>query len=188
MISFIVEYFKNSFSTPSMITGQIIAIVATVLSLFIYVFVKRKLIMATKLAADILWAVSLLFCGAISGAVTNVVSSIREGVCYFKRESWNKRWYIPAVFIVFYIVSAALTWNGFISLFPMVASFASVMGMWATKPVYTKIWCLPALLLWSVYSLVTYNVVSAISNIFSIISVCIGLVRELQFHKKYKTS
>ena len=186
MITFIVEYFKNAFSTPAMIAGQSIAFVATVLCLFIYIFVNRKLIMATKFLGDLLWILSYLLCGAKSGAITNVVSAIREGVCFFKKESWNRLKFIPALFIAFYVVSAALTWAGPISLLPMVASFASVMGMWATKPLHTKLWCLPAIVLWFVYSFVTYNVIAAFSNVFSIISICVGLVREKNYKKGIK--
>ena len=177
-MTFIIEYFKDAFSTPAMITGQIIALAATFLSLFVYIFVNRKMILATKLVTDVLWVLSYLFCGAVSGAVTNAVSAIREGVCYFKRESWNRLWYIPAVFVAFYVGSAAISWSGPISLLPMFASAASVMGMWATKPLHTKLWCLPAIALWCAYSLLTYNVIAAFSNVFSVTSICVGLVRE----------
>ena len=184
MLTFIIDYFKDAFSTPSMIAGQIVALLATLLSLFVYVVVTRKLIMATKFVADILWVISYLLCGAVSGAVTNVVSTVREGVCFFKRETWNKLWYIPATFIAFYVVSAIVSWSGPLSLLPMAASFASVMGMWSTRPLFTKLWCLPAMLLWMVYSLITLHVVAGLSNLLSITSVCIGLVREQKYKKR----
>ena len=186
MITFIIDYFKNAFSTPSMIAGQMIALVATFLCLFIYIFVNRKLIMATKLVGDVLWVFSYLLCGAMSGAITNVVSAIREGVCYFKKESWNKLWYIPAVFIAFYVGSAALSWSGPISLLPMVASFISVIGMWASNPLHTKLWCLPAIALWCTYSFLTYNVIAAFSNVFSVTSILVGLVREYNYRKSLR--
>ena len=183
MISAISTYFQNSFSTPTQIAGQTVGFIATLISLFAFVFISRRRIIAAKLATDVLWVFSFALCGAMTGAVTNVVSTLREGIFYFKRDSWKRLWFIPLTFIAFYIGSALLTWSGPISLIPMVASAFSVLGLWMSDPLHTKLWLVPALILWLVYSLITYSVMSALSNTLSLISVFIGLLREYRVRR-----
>lgn len=186
MTDALLTYFQNAFSTPVQIVGQVVGFLAMLISLFAFAFVSRKKILATKLSTDVLWVVSFALCGAASGAVTNGVSAIRETVFYFKKESWKRKWYIPAAFLAFYAGSALLTWAGSLSLLPLIASVFSVLGLWASEPLHTKLWLFPALSIWLIYSLSTHSVMAAGSNVLSLISVTVGLFREWQLRRKTK--
>jgi len=187
MTNTVITYFQNAFSTPIQIAGQIIGLMATLISLFAFVFVNRKRILATKFATDVLWVFSFMLCGAMTGAVTNVVSTLREVIFYFKKPAWKKLWFIPSAFILFYLCSSLLTWAGPISLIPMIASTFSVLGLWMSDALHTKLLLVPALILWLVYSLITYSVMSVLSNVVSLVSVAIGLFREYSIRRKRST-
>ncbi|MBQ9112729.1 MAG: YgjV family protein [Clostridia bacterium] len=185
MLEHITNYFTEAFSSPLDIVGQIFGSIATLISLVTFASVHRKRILMTKFASDVLWMFSFLLGGAWSGAVTNGVNSVRDGVFYFKKDSWKRMWFIPAGFIAFYVVSGALAWTGMISLLPMASAFIAVVGLWLTKPLYTRILYIPSALMWIVYSFYTYNIMAAVCNIFYLISIVIGLIKD---HKQKKAT
>lgn len=180
MIDAIVAYFQNAFSSPVQIAGQIIGLIATLVGLLNYIFITRRRILIVKLIGDLLWLVSFTMCGALSGAATNGINAARETVFYFKTDAWKRKWWIPGIFMSIYFCSTFLTWDGYISLLPLMAVAFSVVALWATNPLHTKLLLCPCMLVWIVYALATHSVMACLSNIFSLISVLIGLWRE--FH------
>lgn len=187
MIDFTIEYFKNAFSTPAMIVGQLIGFAATLLALITYSSDERKKIFKTRIISDILWTLSFAFCGTWSGAVTNGVNLVRDVIFSFKKESWRGKWYIPAGVVAVYVVMNVLTWSGWISFMPLIAAVIAVVCLWSSNPLYNKLLYIPPALIWIVYALLTYNIMAFVCNIFYITSISIGLRSSLK-QKKAKGS
>lgn len=176
----IIEYFTTAFSTPAKAIGQIIGFGAMFLALVTFSNTDRKKTLRIKLISDILWTVSFLFGSAWTGAVTNGVNSIRDGVFYFKKPSWKRMWFIPAGFLIFYTISGILTWDsqiGIIGLLPILSAFIAVIGLWSSDPLLLKILYIPASVLWIIYAFNVYNIMAIICNMFNLVSIIAGLIK-----------
>lgn len=166
------------FSTPEGVAAQCVGFVAMGVALFMFAFRTRKRILFAKLIADALWVVHYLLLGAASGAVINAINVAREGVFYHKEKKWASGILWPILFVIANVVSTFFSWQGWISLLPLLGSSVNVLALWCASPRRMRILAIPALSLWVVYSVLVGSIPSVLVNSFSIISALYGLLRD----------
>ena len=158
--------------------GHFIGICAAILSFFTYIQKTRKKVVLIKLSCDCLWCLHYFLIGAYSGGAINIVNISRDTVVYYREDkAWAKSKLWLAAFLIFTFISGMLSWQGYISLMPMIGSFFGVLGIYQSEPRKISLVTLPGIILWLIYSIFVFSPQSIICNIISITSVAIALFR-----------
>lgn len=116
--------------TTAELAAQLIGAAGILVFIIMYHFKNMKSVLKVKMVMDILWATHYLLLGAASAFATNSICFVRELVFmnndkrFFKSKVWL--W----IFVGFNIVSAALTWKGYYSIFPAIASSMATFSFW----------------------------------------------------------
>ena len=105
--------------------GQLFGFVAIGVSYFIFQQKNRKRLLVFKLIADLLWVTHFALIGGYTAMATTGVGVARElvflqsGKGFFKSKLW-------------------LTYNGVLSIFPVLSSVIATVGFWCKKVQNTK--------------------------------------------------
>ena len=167
--------------------AQIFGIIGICLSFFIYIVRLRASILLCKFTADVIWAVHYLLIGAYSGAALNVLAMARETVFYNKTKKWASSRFWLYLFATLTMLSGVFTWEGPISLLPSIGSVCAVISFWCTKPIHIRLLAAPAQALWTIYNILHHSLTGGISSSLALLSVLIGLARDLHEMKKART-
>lgn len=186
MKEYLLDYFTGS---PLKIAAQIIGLIALIEGLFIYQQSSRRKILILKGSNDLIWAAHYALLGAVSGAVLDVIAVFRAIVFYNKDKRWasSKLWLL--VFLAVTWVGIALSWQGPVSLLAGFGSSFAVTGYYLTNERLTRLFNIPALILWLVYSALNYSFGGIVNNVITFCSLIVGIVRfdVLNNNKKAKT-
>ena len=168
------------------LAARLIGYVAVALALFVYISKSRKVILATKLSNDVLWAAHYILIGGWSGAALNIMAIGRETVFYFKEKKWASSRVWLYVFLVLTWVSCILTWEGPQSLLPMAGTSFAVMSFWCSDPLKVRLLAIPAQILWLIYGIIHMTIPGIIGSSISLVSILIGLVGDYQRYRRVK--
>ncbi|MGI6744378.1 MAG: YgjV family protein [Eubacteriales bacterium] len=165
--------------------AKIIGYIAVSLALFVYISKSRKVILATKLSNDVLWATHYILIGGWSGAALNIMAIGRETVFYFKEKKWASSRVWLYVFLALTWLSCFLTWEGPQSLLPMAGTSFAVVSFWCSDPLKVRLLAIPAQILWLIYGILHMTVPGIIGSSISLISILIGLAGDyLRYRRK----
>lgn len=158
---------------------------AVFLGLFSYVSTKRKPIYIMKGVTDALWVVNLAMYGMYTATFINCMNIGRTVVFYYREEkAWagHRAWL--ALFLSVAVVAPCLTWAGPISLLPTFGSILCCIGFYLHNTLAVKWVLLPGNLIWMTYSILSHNPSAALGNIIVVISLAVGIVREMGKRRK----
>ena len=88
------------------------------------------------------------------------------------------------LFFVLSIISGIFSWQGVISLLPMIGSSVSIIGLWFSESKNLRIASLFAVSLWLIYAGLIHSWVSFAYNAFSIGSIVVGMIKDYMAYKK----
>lgn len=145
----------------------------------IYQQKTRKGLLLSKLISDVLWFLHYFCLGAYSGAGIAVIGLVRELIFMNREKKWAKHWAWLVFFLVLSVVSALVTWKGWASLLPMVASMLAVIGFWIGKPRISRLMSFPiagSMLIYDV-GLNPMSVAGIINELLAIGSSVVGIIR-----------
>ena len=165
---------------------QALGIAGITLTFFIFSARKRSTILLCKFTGDIVWFFHYLFIGATSGAAMNIVNMLREIIFYNKGKKWATSRFWLFLFVALNLISSLLTWEGPLSLLPMLGSSCTVVSFWCTKPLHIRLVAIPGQSLWLLYGILHFSPTSIISNTISLISIGVGLYKDLREMKESK--
>lgn len=163
--------------------AQIIGVVAVAVSCVIFLGRKRRTILISKFTADVLWFLHYFLIGAYSGAALNVLALGRESVFYNKEKKWASHRFWLFLFLILTIASCLMTWEGPISLLPMIGSCSAVVSFWCTKPIHIRLMAIPAQVLWLIYGIVHFSLPGFICNTMALVTIGIGLWQDVRESK-----
>ena len=159
------------------IIGQLIGFVATILCFLIYQQKDRKRILFVKLLADLTWMLHYFLLSAYSGVAICIISTARAIVFLNPEKKWaDKRFWVP-FFILMAFVMGHLTWGGFYSVFPIMASIISIISFAQNKPKVTRLLAFPVSASLLIYDFSIMSIPGIINESAVIISSFIGLLR-----------
>ncbi|MGN1345941.1 MAG: YgjV family protein [Eubacteriales bacterium] len=162
------------------VVAQIAGILGTTVIVFSFIARKRRAILLYKFIADLLWMVHYLLIGAYSGAALNVLALGRETVFYNKDKKWASSRFWLYLILILTVGSCVLTWEGALSLLPMLGSICAVISFWCTKPLHIRLLAIPAQGLWLIYGILHHSLPGIASNLIALTSIGIGLYRDVR--------
>ena len=138
---------------------------------------KHKNIVIIKLISEFIFGIQYLLVGAYTGCVLNILCSLRN-FTYLKLDEKGRSTRIAMfVFMVVFTVSAILTWNGWLSIFPLVGKLFSTAAYSMKNPRKIRFLNVPTAIMWVVYN-ITFNMWEALfADSMSLVSVAIAIYR-----------
>lgn len=163
------------------VAAQILGFIAFLISLYAYQKVNKKDILLCMVISNIINLVHYLMLGAYSGCITKVIAIFRDIFIVLKEK--NKRLssvLFLIIFILIYIGVSIYTFTNILSLFPLVAAIIYIIPTWLGNSKTVKKTALFCYILWLIYNIYVLSIAGATANIVSIVSIIIGLKREIK--------
>ncbi len=156
---------------------QIISIAAMLFSVFSFQMNKHKHIMIMQILATTLFGLQYFLLGAYTGMAVDIVATLRGIVFYHRDKEWAKSNIWIAVFIIMFILSGFLTWQGPSSLLMTSAMILNTFSFSFTKPKLVRSTILISSPLVLIYNILTGSIGGIINEVCVELSSIIGLLR-----------
>ena len=118
-----------------------------------------------------------LLLGAYTGSIMNIFGAARNVIFYHKDKPWVGHRFWLYLFIAIYIICAVLTWKNIFSLLPLIGMIVGTISFWMKNPKYIRLIMLLSPPCWFTYNLVTGSIPGMITEIFTVISIVVGIIR-----------
>ncbi len=136
-----------------------------------------------SMTAALFYTVHFFMLGAVTGAAMNLIGGVRCYTFFHVTPDKRHRWVLIA-FMILAAGGAALTWQGPLSLLPMIGSISSGIAFWQKDPKYIRRWALIASPLWFVYNALSHSYPGMLIEVILLVS---NLVGEYRFDFRHKS-
>lgn len=155
------------------ILGNIVALIASILMVYVGVIKEKKRILYVQTIQIILSTASNIILGGITGAIINLLGCIRNILCYYNKLEVKEK-----VILIFLSVALSLIFNnmGFIGLLPIFSIITYTVFIDINDVVKFKILIILSLIAWFVYDLYIKSYVAALFDFVSILANIISIV------------
>ncbi len=159
------------------IIAQILGFVAFACSVISFQRRTHKGIVALQLTSNVLFAIHFCLLGAYTGAVLNGIAAVRACVFVNKGKKWadNFIWFV--VFCALSIIAGIFTWDGIVSILPILGMICTTIAFWIKTPKYVRMSAFPSSPLWLVYNIINKSCGGVITEIINMISIIIAMIR-----------
>jgi len=161
----------------NIIIGQLLGLVATILTFVSYQSNTKKNLLIIQSTATVFMCLSFLFLNAITGFALNIVCILRNIIFYFQEE--GSKFHIPiAIALTALMIGVgALSWQGYVSLIPLVALAANTVFMSFGKPQLLRESILVTSSMMILYNVLVFSIGGIANEAISIVSAIIGVAR-----------
>ena len=169
------------------IAAQIIGVLAMAFNIWSYQQKQQKYIIALQLFGSLLFTAHFFMLGAYMGGLLNAVGIVRALVFLYKDKLKSQHVLWLVAFILAYILSYFLTFTLFKKEFTLINSIVEILpviGMTATTIAFrcktaksTRLLGLVSSPAWLIYNIVNLSIGAICCEVFSLISIIIGLIR-----------
>lgn len=169
------------------VIAQIIGIIAMVFNISSYQFKEQKRVIACQLIGSGLFSIHFFMLGAYIGGLLNAIALVRA-IVFLRKDIFKTErieWLIG--FIVVYVLSYVLTFmvfgkefnvlNAFIEVLPVVGMTAMTIAFRSKSTKVTRLAGLVSSPSWLVYNIVNFAIGAICCEVFSLISIIVGLIR-----------
>jgi hypothetical protein len=150
--------------------------IALIFSLLVFQVNKRDNMLKLHLYASLFYSVHFFLLGGYSGAAVNLVNALRN-YSFFKVSKKREGWILPIFFIALFIAVVLLSWQGWISLLPMIGAICGTLAFWQKSPKWIRIFSLFVAPSWFLYAALIGSYPMMISEIIMFSSDVVGLFR-----------
>ena len=159
--------------------AQVIGIIAFIISNISYHRKNKKDILTSVVISNVLNLLHYLLLQAYSGCVTKILAIFRDSFIILKdkNKKLTKIWFL-LMFIVLYLIALIITYNGVLSIFPLIAAIIYMIVEWNGNSIAIKKIAFICYFLWLIYNIFVFSIVGIVSNVISIISTLIALINE----------
>ena len=139
---------------------------------------KKKDILGVQFFASICYMIAYIVKHAWSGVATEVVEQVKNLV-FIQYEKKNKKipFYFLIIFCFLLIIIAFITYNGILSMIPLVINLSYFVGTYIKNPKYIRIIVFCCAILWAIYNYSIGAYIIIIGNVLEMVSSAISLVR-----------
>ncbi len=162
---------------PLELIGQIVGIVAVVISFLTYQMKSKRGILAMLSGATVLFCVHYACLSAPVGVFLNIVGIIRNLCYYHSDKKFLSSKAVPIILASIMGVLGIITWEGFHSIFFVVGLMLNTLAMGYFGPQNLRKSLLLTCSLIFIYNVFTFSIGGMINETVAIISAIIGLVR-----------
>lgn len=157
--------------------SEALGLLGILLNIVIYQQKKRKPLLRWKLVSDISWALHYAVAGNYSGAAVGTIGIAREtSFLAIEGKKIDRRPFL-AIFFICACVSVWLTWKGWASLLPAMASILSVVSFWQQNPKLSRFLAVPISACMLSYDILVGSYTGIGNELLTLGSVCIGIYR-----------
>jgi len=150
-----------------LVCGNIVALIASILMVCSGSVKDRKKIIYIQTLQILAFIISTLILGGYTGAIVNLISLVRNVLCYRDKLTNNKK----VVLIILSIVFSLLFNNlGFLGLLPLISSVVYTCFMNTKNTIKLKSVIIFTMVLWLIYDILINSYTSAVFDLFSIIA------------------
>ena len=167
--------------------AQIFGFGAIGCSLLIYTRKKRDSLLIFKLVQDLCWAMHYGLLGAYSAMASSLICASRETVYYNKNPKISKNVPLFIGFLLFFALSAVLTWKNVFSIFPAMSSIFSTIAFRIKRARLLKLMALPSYACTLVYNIAVAHSISVYVGLtITLSSITYSFIRDAIAAKKQK--
>lgn len=159
------------------ILGQIIGILATLITALSYQMNTKKSLLLTQSLATACTCISYLFLGASSGFALNIVCLVRNGCFYYLKEGQKPIYISTAILATAMVVLGALSWQGPISLLMIIALAVNTVFLSLGKPQILRYSILLTSSMILIYNIYVFTIGGMLNESIAIFSSLIGIIR-----------
>lgn len=170
---FMIEFFTRH----AFLFSQIFGFSAMAVAISTYQFNKHKIMMILLTLCSTFWCLHFLCLGAYTAVALNVINLIRNAVYGFRDKKWAQSNAVPAAFLAVTVLAVVLTWKNIWDIFPLVAAVFATLANWQTDTRKLRYLTYPVSVGWLVYNIVNHSVAGMCNEIFTIVSLTVGVVR-----------
>ena len=147
------------------ILAQTFAFLSSLCLLFSFWKKKRKQILFFQILDSTFDILQYFLLGAYTGSLISLLGM----ACAFTFTKTNNRLF-QALFLLLYMLVSIMTFNGLISIIPLIASLVYTIVTWNKKERNIRLFSIIVFLLWFIYDILVKAYVSSITDIILIIS------------------
>lgn len=160
------------------ILGQIIGIIAFIISLIAYHYQEKKKILSTSIISNTLKLIHYLLLGATSGGLTKLIAILRDFII-IKKEKYK---FLSSNILFFdllilYVLISFLTYKNILSLLPIIASLTNFIPVWNGNTMTIKKAAFFCYLFWLIYDISISSISGIISHTISILSIFLTIIK-----------
>ena len=159
------------------IIGQIIGIIAPILTVISYQMNTKKKVLIALSGATLATCISYLLLGATSGFALNIVCLIRNFSCFFVKEKTKGSYIIAAVFACVMCAFGVFSWQGPHSLLIIIALVINTVFVAIGVPQWLRISILLTSTLVLIYNIIEFSVGGIANETLAIGSSVVGIIR-----------
>ncbi len=157
-----------------LIIGNVIALISSIIMVSCGLIKKKKHIIYWQTIQMILFVISNLVLGGITGAIINAIGCFRNILCYKEKLNFNWKAIITIISIVLSLVFNNM---GLIGLLPVISTTVYIWLMDIKDVVKFKYLIIFTMIMWSIYDFSIKSYTSVIFDILCIISNVIGIIK-----------
>ena len=156
----------------NIIAGNIIALIGSLLMVYSGIIKDKKKILFVQSIQILLFIISNLVLGGITGAIINLIGFIRNILCYYDKYNNIEKFIITSVSIALTIIFNNL---GIVGYLPLIAIVAYNIFM-TTKNIYLfKSLIIFTMVMWAIYDFTIKSYTSFAFDIFTLIANIISI-------------
>ena len=169
------------------LTAQLLGFAGMTLNLISFQLRRQKDLIRVQFFSSIVFCLHYLLLGAVTGCVLNLVGICRAYVYSNKEKPWanHKYWlylFIGAYFAVYVLTFAVLgkevtAYNLLIELLPVIGMTCSTIGFYLESAAKVRRLSLMNAPTWLTYNIFNRSIGGALTEIFCLISVVVGIIR-----------
>jgi hypothetical protein len=127
-------------------------------------------------AASVLYALQFVLLHAYTGGAMNILAAIRN-YAFYRISPTNKNVWLLYIFMALGLLATVLTWQGGISLLPLVGNWSNAVATWQTNTKWMRRFAVLAPPLWIIYSLAVHSYPSVFIEAIIFFSNIVGQYR-----------
>ena len=167
----------------NIVIGNIIALIASLIMVYIGILKKKENIILLQTWQIILLILSHIVLGGITGAITNMFSCVRNILCYKNMLKVKEK---IIIILLVSILSVYFNNVGFIGLLPLLSTIPYTIFIDMNGVIKFKILHIYTMIIWIIYHLYIKSYTAAIFEMWTIITSVIAIYQLYNEKRVYK--
>ena len=156
--------------------AQGIGFISMILAFISFQQNEKKKFLFIQAACGAAFALHFFLLSAFTGVAMNFIA-IPRGLIFAQEYEKKKQLFFTILFIGLFMVFGIITWEGPMSIFPIMGMSLSTVVFSLKKPGHIRLLSLPISLFWVIYNIVSLSVAGVITESFVILSILIAIFR-----------
>ncbi len=139
---------------------------------------KQYKILFLQALANLLYTFQYILLGVFPAASMNICSCFRSYIFYRKRKEDKDISNVWLLFFIFLIILVGgITYNGYLSLIPIIITLFYTVSSWMKESTWIRIVFLVAAFVWIYYNYKVGAYITIVGNIFEVVSGILALIK-----------